>query len=60
LGGAILKKASRPLIVFEDGLNFRTQLFVLATERQKRRSMLGWKLKRLVKQRLDSLPVLRV
>jgi len=46
--------------VFEDGLNFRTQLFVLATGRQKRRSMLGRKLQRLVKQRLDSLPALRV
>jgi hypothetical protein len=60
LGRAFLKKASGPLIVFEDGLNFRTQLFVLATEGQKRRSMLGRKLQRLVKQRLDALPVLRV
>jgi hypothetical protein len=60
LGRAFLKKASRALIVFEDGLNFRTQFFVLATSRQKRRSMLGRKLQRLVKQRLDSLPVLRV
>jgi hypothetical protein len=49
LGRALLKKAPRPLIVFEDGLNFRTQLFVLATDRQKRRSMLGRKLQRLVK-----------
>jgi hypothetical protein len=48
------------LIVFEDGLNFRTQCFVLATARQERRSMLGWKLQRLVKQGLDSLPVLRI
>ena len=37
-----------------------TQLFVLATECQKRRSLLGRKLQGCVKQRLDSLPVLRV
>jgi hypothetical protein len=60
LGRAFLKKASRSLIVIENGLNFRTKLFVLATGGQKRRSTFGRKLQRLVKQRLDSLPVLRV
>ena len=36
-------------MVFENGLNFRAQLFVIATGRQKGCAMLGRKLQRLMK-----------
>jgi len=44
----LLKEASVALLVGEDGLNFRPQLFIIGTGREKCRSMLRRKLQRLV------------